>query len=226
MLGLRKAGGIAAVLEAATFLFGFALYATLLAPADYGSLAIDPVDNVEFLSDHQALLYLWYFVIYVVFGIALVVLTLALHDLLKPDAPTLAPLGAAFGLIWAGLVIASGMVANVGADVVIRLYEDDPERAGTTWLALTFVVDGLGGGNEVVGGVWILLVCWAARASGALPRALAYLGVLAGLAGILSAIPVLAEILGAIFGLALIVWFMWLGIVLMRAARPALRAMA
>ena len=60
--------------------------------------------------------------------------------------------------------------------------------------------DGLGGGNEIVGGLWVLLVSWAALRAGGLPRALNYLGLVIGVAGILTVVPALGE-LGAIFGL-------------------------
>ena len=59
---------------------------------------------------------------------------------------------------------------------------------------------------------WVLLVRWAALWKGTLPGVLNYLGAVAGVAGLLTVIPVLevrgaVEVLGAVFGLALIVWF-------------------
>jgi hypothetical protein len=82
-------------------------------------------------------------------------------------------------------------------------------------VAIDAVRDGLGGGNEIVGGLWLLLVSWAALQAGGLPRVLNYLGVVIGVAGILSAIPPLGE-LASVFGLAQIVWFIWLGVDLLR----------
>jgi hypothetical protein len=82
---------------------------------------------------------------------------------------------------------------------------------------------GLGGGNEIIGGVWVLLIGWAALRTGGLPRALNYLGIVAGVSGILTVIPVLevlgaVEVLGLIFGLGFIVWFIWVGIVMLRSS--------
>lgn len=45
-----------------------------------------------------------YLIAYVVFGIFLVVLALALYERLKAGAPAMAQTATAFGLIWAGLV--------------------------------------------------------------------------------------------------------------------------
>ena len=97
----------------------------------------------------------------------------------------------AFGLIWAGLVIASGMVANISLGTVVDLYGKDPARAASVWLALSSVEEGLGGGNEVAGGLWVLLVSWAALWARGLPRALNYLGVVIGVSGLLTVVPVL-----------------------------------
>lgn len=222
MTGLQKFGGIAALIEGLTFIIGFALYATLLASANYGSSSIDPVTHAAFLVENQAIMYAWNLIIYVVFGIFLVVLSLALHERLKASTPVLAQLATAFGLIWSGLVIASGMVANIGAGVIANIYAQDPTQAGSTWLSLSFVTDGLGGGNEIVGGLWVLLLSWAALRSGALPRFLNYFGLLIAGAGIVSMIPALGEIGGTVFGLGSIVWFVWLGIVMLRS-RPVAR---
>jgi hypothetical protein len=73
----------------------------------------------------------------------------------------------------------------------------------------------LGGAVELPGGLWLLLVSWAAWRGGELPKGLNYLGLLVGAAGVLTAVPTLGE-LGAVFGLGSIVWFLWLGIVLLR----------
>lgn len=221
MKDLQKLGGVAALLEAGTFIVGFALYLTLLSSANYGSLEIDLSKNVAFLVEYQMLMYIWYLIIYVVFGILLVVLVQALYERLKVGAPLLAQTASAFGLIWAGLVIASGMVANIGASTVISLHEKSPEQAALVWLNLQVVINGLGGGNEIVGGIWVLLLSWAALKTRELPKLLNYFGLVVGTAGLLTTIPPLGY-LGAIFGLGTIVWFLWLGIVLLRTPQTKL----
>lgn len=69
--GLQRIGGIAALIEAAAFVVGFGLFATVLSELGGGNLG--PVRTVAFLADNTATLYLWNLVIYVVFGLALVV---------------------------------------------------------------------------------------------------------------------------------------------------------
>ena len=104
---------------------------------------------------------------------------------------------------------------QLGAGVVVDLFSKDPAQATTVWVAIDSVLSGLGGGNEIVGGLWVLLLSWAALRSGKLPKVLNYLGVLVGLAGILTVVPAF-ELLMDVFGLGQIVWFAWLGIVMLR----------
>ncbi|MEM8533032.1 MAG: DUF4386 family protein [Chloroflexota bacterium] len=213
----QKMGGIAAIYQAAAYVAGMVFFLLVM---DYTGV-VDPVQRVALLADNQLSLYIMNLVIYVVFGIFLVVLTLALHERLKTNAPSLMRTATAFGLIWAGLVIASGMVANIGTGVVVDLYETDPTQAAMIWLAIDTIVEGIGGGNEIVGGLWVLLVSWAALQTDGLPRVLNYLGLVIGLAGIVSAIPAFGDLGGIIFGLGQIVWFVWLGFVLLLSKTQA-----
>lgn len=217
MSDLQRWGGVAALVDAATFLFGIAMLLTRLAPiAEDG----DPLATASFLVDNQAALTLWYLVIYVVFGAFLVVLALALHERLSAGSSALMRVATVFGLIWAGLMFASGMVANVGLEAVVAMHEGDPTAAAALWIAVSTVLDGLGGGNEIVGGLWVALLSWAALRTGGLPKGLAFLGLLIGLAGLVTVIPGLSS-LGLVFGLGSILWFLWTGIVLLRAGRSA-----
>jgi hypothetical protein len=87
-------------------------------------------------------------------------------------------------------------------------------------LSMLYVPEALVSRVEVVGGIWILLVTWGALLAGRLPRALNYLGVVVGVAGVLTVVPAL-EVLGIGFRLGELVWVVWLGIVWFRASRSA-----
>jgi hypothetical protein len=88
-LDLQGLGGVAALAAAGTFVFGFALFATIM--SDYTTGDPAPAESVAFLVDHQAALYVWNLVILVGFGIALVPVVLGLHQRLRPRQPVLAP---------------------------------------------------------------------------------------------------------------------------------------
>lgn len=208
---LQRMGGIAALIEAAVYMVGFGVFIFLLDSSGY----VGPVQRVAFLADNKATLYIANLLIYVVFGVFLVILAIALHERLKVSARAVVQTATALGLIWAGLVIASGMIANIGMDVVIDMSEGDPDQAAIVWAAISSVQEALGGGNEIVGGLWVLLISYAALKAKEFPKALNYLGAGIGLAGILTAVPTLTVLMD-VFGLGQIVWFAWLGIVMLR----------
>jgi hypothetical protein len=83
-----RAGGVAALVQAAAFVFGFVIYGTVIANGDYTNLAIDPSRHVNFLGDNQLVLHVWYAVIYLVFGGALVVLAPVIGDRVRPTHPS------------------------------------------------------------------------------------------------------------------------------------------
>jgi hypothetical protein len=211
MNDLQKMGGVAALIQAAAYVVGLGLALTLLAPV----LDADPDQYVAFLVDNLILMHIWHLIIYLVAGVFLVVLALALHERFEADSPAIAQTATAFGLIWAGLVIASGMLMINDAGVVAEIYGEDPAQAASVWLALSAVEEGLGGAIELPGGLWVLLLSWAALRAGGLPRALNYLGAVIGVSGVLTVVPAL-EVLGTVFGLGFIVWFAWVGIVMLR----------
>jgi hypothetical protein len=211
---LRTAGGVGALIEAMCYMIGFVMIATVLNPGnadDWGQ-----TQKLEFILEQKALFQVWNIIIYVVFGVALVVLTAALHQLLNKISPEIMIVATPFGYIWAGLVIASGMVANVGLDMVADTYSRSVSQAVEAWSIIGTVQDGLGGGVELVGGMWVLLLSLAARRSAhIIPKVFVYLGLFVGLAGILTIVPVLGG-LGAVFGLSQIVWFVAIGVILLR----------
>jgi hypothetical protein len=111
----------------------------------------------------------------------------------------------------------------VGLEAVAKLHSQDVAQAVAAWAVIGAIQDGLGGGVEIVGGLWVLLI--SAASFHALPRLLGYLGVVVGVAGILTVAPPLGE-LGAVFGLGQIVWFSWIGVVMLRRedAQPTVAA--
>ena len=210
---LIRIGGAASLLAAGTFAFGIAMFATTL--ADYTDPDATPAETVDFLVDHQGALLAWYIGIFIVFGAALVPLGLALRKRLVDEAPTLANVGVVFAAIWAALMYATGMISNIGIEAVADLAESDPDRAVTVWSSIDIVTNGLGGGNELVGGIWILLVSIAGLLTARLPRWLNVVGVITAVAGLATVIPAF-ETIEMVFGLGSIIWFVGIGIALIR----------
>jgi len=213
MKNLQKMGGFAALYMAVAYLIGMVIFLVVL---DYPNIT-DPAQKVALLVDKQMVTFSTNLLMYVFFGVFLIVLSLALYDRLKSGAPAIMQVATVIGIIWAGSLIASGMVANAGIAPVVALYAKDPAQAALTWQGIESVANGLGNGNgEILGGLWALLVSLAALRAGGLPMGLNILGLLVGAVGIISLIPGLTEMMVGVFGLSQIIWFVWLGIVLLR----------
>ncbi len=212
MKTLQKSGGIAALFMAISHLIGIIIFIVVL---DYINIT-DPAQKVALNVDKQTAIFSTNLLMYIFFGFALVILSLVLYDRLKSGAPALMQVGTAIGIIWAGSLIASGMVANAGLATVVTLYAKDPVQAISVFQGIEAVANGLGNANgEILGGMWTLLVGLAALRSGGLPRGVSILGLLVGAIGIITIFPALNDFTG-LFGVGQIVWFIWLGIVLLR----------
>jgi len=195
-------------------LMGLIIFIVVL---DYISIT-DLAQKVAINVDNQAVVFSTNLLMYVFFGFFLIVLSLALFDRLKSGAPAMMQMATAIGIIWAGSLIASGMVANAALSSVVALNAADPTQAALTWQAIEPVIDGLGNANgEILGGLMTLLVSLAGFRAGGLPKGLNILGLVVGAVGIISLAPLLTGTLGPVFGLGQIVWFVWMGIVLLRS---------
>lgn len=212
---MKHMGGLAALICAGTYIFGFVLLVTVLADTGFGSSDIDAADVVRFTVDNPAILITWNTVIYIVNALALAVLVVALASRLKVASPDWGNVAMAFGLIWATLVLGAGMIANVTTERVVALAATDFEAAVQTWEMLHAVELGLGGGNEIAGGVWIFCVSLAGLLYRSFGKIVIGLGLLTGLGGLLTIFPPLGDIAGVVFGLGAIVWFLAVGIALL-----------
>ncbi len=208
---IQKIGGVCAILEALIYIFAFIVYGGILV---YPNANASIAEELNFLSDNHLTLSILNLVSYVLFGVLLAVLVLAIHERLKSYSTIFSKLASAFGIIWVGLVIASGMIANIGLNYVIEIGIKEPENAMLVWSSVSIISEGLGGGNEIVGGIWVLLVSIIAFKGQLFSKPLIFLGILVGMAGILTIYPL--EIFTEIFGISQIIWFLWIGVFMIR----------
>lgn len=217
---MDRAGGLAALVCAATYIFGFAFLLAVLVPAGFDPGGGDAVTTLDAVAANAGAVTVWYGVIYIVNALALAVLSAALAGRIAGEAPGLGRTAFALGTIWAALVLGAGMVMNVGLSDIIPLHEAGDPAALDLWRTVELIENGLGGGNEVAGAAWATALGIAGLAARVLPRSLSILSLVLGLAGAATLVPALAETAGSIFGLGYILWFLWTGIVLLRT-RPA-----
>ncbi|MFK7977574.1 MAG: hypothetical protein AB8C02_15670 [Halioglobus sp.] len=211
------AGAMAASLAASCFVVGFTVYATLLVQSGYADLGQNPAGQVQFMMAHEHLLQMWYGIIYLLFGVCLAVLVPVLRTHVCYANTLLVETASIFGLIWSALVLSSGLLINVGMEQITTVYMHSQTQASTLWQALYAVLEGLGGGNELVGGLWILLISLAARREVRFEGWLSLTGIIVGAAGVCTTLPGLQG-LEAIFGLGAIVWFGGIAVSILNSA--------
>lgn len=210
MLLLQRFGGYAAIGNALIYIFMFIYYGALVEYPAHGSVT----EKMQFLSQHVAELSVVNIVGYILFGVLLAVLVQAGHARLRVHHALLSQTAMLFGAAWVVVIISAGMIANVSLTGVVALNNTEPEQARAVWLATNLVQQALGGGIEILGGLWALLLSLGLWRAGQPGRAVHGLGILTGLAGIMTLIPL--DIFTEVFGLMQIVWFAWLGVTLLR----------
>jgi hypothetical protein len=127
---VQKLGGFAALYLAVAYAIGIVLFLVVLDSPHI----VEPAQKVALLADNSMVIYLTNLILYVLFGVFLVVLALALYDRLRAMSSGIIRMATAIGLIWAGMLIASGMIANAGIFPTIALYGKDPAQAALAWV--------------------------------------------------------------------------------------------
>jgi hypothetical protein len=215
MNDFQKLGGVIAFLEAGIYILAFVFFGAFW---DFPAVA-NNTQKLAFLANNYVMLSIVNLVMYILFGIFLAVLVLVIHQRLKLKALILSQLATVFGLIWVAFVIASGMIANIGLNTAIKLSVDDVEKAMTVWITLNTLVESLGGGNELVGGIWLTLLSFAAIKTNEFSKWTNYMGLVIGLIGIFTIYP--DDILTEVFGLGQIIWFLGIGFTLLIKPKSA-----
>ncbi|MEY8880689.1 hypothetical protein [Donghicola sp. XS_ASV15] len=203
----KSFAAMAAGMCGATYLIGLVLYSTAFASADMDAAGMPSIRTLAFMVENATLLGLWYFTIYVVNGLALLGLVFAL-------GPSTGPLWqkwiSGIGFVWSALVIAAGLVAVVALSALPQIYHLAPSEAARHWHIAVTLVEGIGGGTELLGALWILGVA----CGPALSSAQKALALVIGTAGLLTIHPALAEVAAAVFGLSFMILFLWLAVTL------------
>jgi hypothetical protein len=209
---LGRIGGFAALYLGLAYAAGIGLFLVVL---DLPSIT-SAEQKLELLADNTLLIHGMHLAIYVVFGVVLTLFVFALHETLKGVAPASARFASVLGFIWAGLLIASGMVTIAGIGPTIQLMETNPSAAALYWSGIETVAEGIGlGQGEILGGLMTVIFSISALRGGVFPRILNYLGIVVGIAGLVSVVPGLHD-MAAMFGITQLIWFFWLGAVLLR----------
>lgn len=208
---LSRLGALAFFLMPVCYLGMFIIFGALLAIPQ----GADINEKIGYLVAEQGLIQIAYLLGYLIFGVLLLVSVQAIHNRFLGVSRHLLNSASLFGFIWVVLMMCAGMIALVGMNTMIILYSKEPQAAAILFYSYTMVVNALGGGIELVGGMWVLLLSIVGLRSHIFPKLLCLVGFLVGVFGVLTVFPSLPFI-KEVFGLTQIVWFIWVGTVLCR----------
>ena len=234
-----KVIGVSSIYASVSFIVGFGLYTTVL--SDIVNTDLSNEERFQSLKDNDKVYYLSNMILYILFGIAQLILTVGLaayhhHESVVTSSSSLSIMLSFvkyMGIIWCVLVISTGMIGNIGVKTSLE-FDSATEDGINLWIIIRTLHSSLGGSNEIIGGIWVLLTSWyqykyqrqaAVAASDVnvsccattFDKIILCLGILAGIAGIVSTIPVLSDA-GAGFGVCMILWYLFTGIQLIRSS--------
>jgi len=190
-------GALSSLICALCYVVGFGMIFFIIP-----DLNVEPTLRLQAIKQHSLLMQLWYFVIFIVFGASLLILSHQLCRLAR-KAGVLWNVSLFSGYLWACYVIASGLIAIVAIEYLVRTPADKVDQL---WTTIYVLQAGLGEGVEWVGGIWMLLISLLLFRNDRLPLAMSLFGMVIAFSGLLTILPN-CEIAGAIFGLTQIIWF-------------------
>ena len=197
-----KWGGIAAIMLTLIYTVGIVMQSTMLDMSHLTSAQA----QFEFVAQRLGLMVLWISLLYVVFGLLLMVMTTSISEMFKVHHPWAARLIFGLGTIWSTLVIASGMIYNTGLMTAVK--------TGSVELFATIqtIHQAIGGNNEVVGALWMLVIVYVGFRKHLFPKFINLIGYIAGAAGVLTMVPRFYEAVIMIFALGQMIWWIGMGI--------------
>jgi hypothetical protein len=207
---LQKAGGISAIIAAATYLFAMGLVMSLL--SFIADTNIEFQEYMRLLSSNKTLVFVWNFVMYIINGICQTVLVWAIYEILKNRSPILSKLAATFGFFWTVFVFLNGFILIYSTEAVIALYERNAVQAEMMKNTIDTLTMGIDHSDKLLGCLWIGLVSFVAIRNRLFSKTINIFGFMISIlspVGII--IPALIEI-SYLFGAGVIVWLLAVGI--------------
>lgn len=219
-MSIQKWGGIAAIVLAFTYVFGFVLFFGVLDSSGYET----PERYLEFIILNRDTFFVGYLIIGILFSFTLIILVQSTYHRFKVASQEFMKFTAIVGYLWVCIVLASSMIFLTSLGALAKYHMLNPEEALVINRSISIIVDALGGGIELVGAVWVLAISYVGLRSKIYSPLLHYWGMLVGIAGILTLFSGLSFLSGnpffeattAIFGLGQILWFLVLGVVMLK----------
>ncbi len=192
------------------YVIGFVFLFTSFKPLVENELSKEEL--LSFYRENKMGLQIWYLIIYIVFGVLLVPFILLIKKLFKRSP--LNSFSSIIGYIWAAFVIASGFIFSLGLEKIYHL-QLESNSLYLLLINMLIVQDALGGGVELLGGIWVVCIGLLAMYNKTFNRIVSGFSIIVGGIGILTVFPFFYSFNG-VFGVLQIAWFIWLGTLLFK----------
>lgn len=205
-----KLGAMASFTCAICFILGLSLIMIWVPEFNDG-----PEQRLRTLSEHSRLMQVWYFIIYVVFSISILILSSYLLKRVEQEQSLLQKMTMLYSYLWATYVFASGLIAILSIELMFGSWLQIHGAMSDIWRDVYSVQMGLGEGVEWVGGIWIVLITLCLYKQHCFSKTVHFFGFIIAPFGLLTVIPSLG-IFGAVFGSLQLIWFIWLGVLILQ----------
>lgn len=197
----KKIAAISSVYGGLSYIGGIFVYLQLL---QYDS-ANSASEQIEIISNNPVLVHITTLHIYIIFSFGIILLATYLYLKLKDQQSILGLLGLVTGVMWATILIASGFISI--AVTTLLMNDVAASELVSAWQAVDIVSNALGGGNELIGGIFTGLWSLVMYKTHFSTIVTSVLGALVFIGGTISVLPYLADIGIGIFVISQIFWF-------------------
>ncbi|MDM7860718.1 hypothetical protein QTP81_08925 [Alteromonas sp. ASW11-36] len=205
----QRVGAISAIGMALCYITLFVIFGAILEFPQQADIS----EKLVYIKSQRLTIDTAYAIGYLIFGTLLLFTVQAVHNRLGDSYSLILNTASIFGLIWVVLMMCAGMITLVGLNTTLNLLETSPKAAEHLFYTYTTIANALGGGIEIVGGLWVLLLSIRGLYIQRLSKGLHVFGCIVGSIGIMTLLQS-APLLKDAFGLTQIVWFTWLGFAL------------
>lgn len=208
---IQPLAGVAFIGMALCYITLFAIYGTVLStPA-----GADTGEKISWLIEQKVLFNLTFVLGYVVFACLLCFCVYVIGSLYQKVSHAAMTMASLFGYFWVVVLLCTGMIGICSTELIEHYRVTHPAAAETIYYARILMIESLGGGIEFIGGVWLLISGIVSWRHALLSKYLAAFTLIKGAIGVLTLICA-DSLLRDLFGVTGILWFLWIGIVMIK----------
>lgn len=210
---LTRFAGVAFIGMALCYITLFVIYGGFLStPAEANT-----AEKIAYLIENKALYNFTYVLGYVFFSCLLCFCVYVVGQLTATASKTTTAMMNLFGYFWVVVLLSTGMIGVSANELLAVLNTSNPGAAEVVYYARMLMTESLGGGIEFIGGVWFVLLGVIGWRHGFLSKPLVVFTVIKGAIGVATLFSA-ESILRELFGVTGIIWFVWMGVVLLKKA--------